>query len=150
MKHITLFQLAALVGATGLAGQAPQQESVKQMGTHEYVLKHTLPGHAGALAISPVGPQLASGSEDKAVKLWDVETGVLVRTLTGPSKGAHALSYSPDGRLLAIANGDDKVIKLWDVQTGTEIHSLTGPHQGCQFRGLQPGWASARIGHGRR
>ncbi|MFN6175164.1 MAG: WD40 repeat domain-containing protein, partial [Dolichospermum sp.] len=63
------------------------------------------------------GQTLASGSGDKTVKLWDVQTGDCVRTLQGHSSWVMSVAWSPDGLTLA-SGSDDHTVKLWDVQTG--------------------------------
>ncbi|MBE8969400.1 hypothetical protein IQ277_25235 [Nostocales cyanobacterium LEGE 12452] len=54
-------------------------------------LKLTLSGHTEpvrALTLYSNGQVLASGSDDKTIKLWNPATGVLLRTLTGHREGA--------------------------------------------------------------
>jgi WD40 repeat protein len=66
---------------------------------------------------------LATGSEDDALKLWDLGTGQ-ARTL---SKGLIPLGYLPDGNFLAVYcnEGDATVLKLWDVRRDRE-HARLG------------------------
>jgi WD40 repeat protein len=66
------------------------------------------------VAFSPDGRLLASGSDDKTIKLWEVASGSLVRTLSGHTNDVRSVAFSPDGRLLA-SGSDDKTIKLWDI-----------------------------------
>ena len=61
-----------------------------------------------AVAFSPDGSRLASGSGDGALWLWDSATGECVRTLGEHSDRANVVSFSPDGSCLALGGGDDR------------------------------------------
>ena len=77
-----------------------------------------------ALAFSPDGKTLASGSRDGKVKIYDVETGEN-RSLAGHADRVRAIVYSPDGTKIASAGGyDDNTIKLWDAATGNHIRTM--------------------------
>ena len=66
-----------------------------------------------SLAFSLDGTLLVSGSEDGAIKLWDVQTGGVVKTFWGQ---ADSVSISPDST--TIASGSRSGVCLWDVGTG--------------------------------
>ncbi|MBN3925798.1 serine/threonine-protein kinase [Nostoc sp. NMS4] len=68
---------------------------------------------------------LASGSWDNTIKLWDVNTGKEIRTLTGHANWVNSVAFSPDGKFLASGSADC-TIKLWQVNTGIEIQTFTG------------------------
>jgi WD40 repeat protein len=85
-------------------------------------------GHSGqvlTVAFSSDGSLLASGSDDKTIKLWNVASGRELRTLAGHSNAVESVAFSPDGKLLA-SGSDDKTIKLWDVASGRELRTLAG------------------------
>jgi hypothetical protein len=87
----------------------------------------TLTGHSSfvhSVAYSPDGQTLASGSMDKTIKLWNVNTGNLLQTLTGHSGLVNSVAYSPDGQTL-VSGSMDKTIKLWNVNTGNLLQTLT-------------------------
>jgi len=76
-----------------------------------------------AVAFSPDGRWLASGSYDTTVKLWDIATGRQLRTLTGHTDTVWDAVFTPDGRWLASASLD-QTIRLWEVTTGRVIRVL--------------------------
>jgi WD40 repeat protein len=88
----------------------------------------TLEGHGSrvnAVAFSPDGSIVASGSHDNTIKLWDVQLGQERVTLKGHRSSVSAVAFSPDGLIVASGSHDD-TIKLWDVQLGQEQVTLKG------------------------
>ncbi|HXM36471.1 MAG TPA: WD40 repeat domain-containing protein, partial [Pyrinomonadaceae bacterium] len=106
----------------------------------------TLAGHSNpvlAVAFSPDGSILATGSADATVKLWDIASRQILTTVMGCplpiAQGAQtpsgrgedsvcsvrALAFSPDGKTLAIGT-TDKAVKLWDVVSRQQLAPFTG------------------------
>ena len=67
-----------------------------------------------AIAINPDGQTLASAGRD-GIKVWNLTTGELIKTLYGHSDWVSAIAFSPDGKMLA-SGGFDKKVKLWRSQ----------------------------------
>ena len=91
-------------------------------------IPHTeLKGHTASVysvAFSPNGEMLASKSFDETIKIWNPNTGQLLRTIH-TSRGGQ-IAFSPDGNMLASGDTEDKVVNLWDPNTGELLKVLKG------------------------
>ena len=100
-------------------------------------------GHSfrvNAVAFSPDGLTLASGSRDDTVRLWDVATGEEKSILTGHRYDVEAVAFSQDGTTVA-SGSRDGTVRLWDVTTGQERGTLVNE----KYRGkLNSPWG--RVG----
>ena len=76
-----------------------------------------------ALAFSPDGGRLATGSLDGDLKVWEARTGRRLDALTGNLGQVLDLAFSPDGATLATSSSDGSV-RLWDVGTGRQALTL--------------------------
>lgn len=77
-------------------------------------------------AFSHNGKLLASGSVDRTIRVWDVETG---ETVLGPLKGhtdwVCSVAFSPDDRRI-VSGSYDCTVRIWDVQTGKQLLQFEG------------------------
>ena len=78
-----------------------------------------------SIAFNNEGTLLASGSADRTIKLWNVESRTEVATLEGHSDYVNSVAFNSEGTLLA-SGSDDKTIKLWNVESRTEVATLKG------------------------
>jgi len=71
--------------------------------------------------LSPIDiNELATGSHDRTLKIWDVELLKSKMTLHGHDKGIWSVVYDNTGTMIATASPDTKV-KLWDPKSGKMI-----------------------------
>jgi GTPase SAR1 family protein len=79
-----------------------------------------LQGHTGAVwavAVTPDGKTVVSGSWDRTLKVWDLATGHCRATLEGHTDRVNGIAVTPDGKTI-ISGSDDKTLKVWDLATG--------------------------------
>jgi WD40 repeat protein/serine/threonine protein kinase len=85
-----------------------------------------LAGHASpvrSVMFSPNGQLVASGSEDNAIRLWDVATGESTKILRGHGSAVRSSVFSPDGRFVA-SGGQEGGVRLWDIEGYQEVRVL--------------------------
>ncbi|MDB5308821.1 MAG: hypothetical protein JWO38_3023 [Gemmataceae bacterium] len=97
------------------------------------VLPVVFRGHTksvSALACNPRTAHTASASCDGTVRVWDAETGKVVRTLRGHADEALGVAYTPDGRTLISCGGRHSgemkpgEVIIWDLESGRPKHTL--------------------------
>ena len=86
-------------------------------------LRH--PGGATALLFTRDARRIVTAGYDGKVRIWDVATGSLLRTLSGAAGTLWSLDLSPDGTIVAAA-GEDRIIRLWNVDDGHLVRRMPG------------------------
>jgi len=74
--------------------------------------------------ISFDGKNIVSGSYDKSIKVWNLETGEEIKTLIGDNKIA-CVAISNDGKYI-ISGGLDNRIRVWNLDKGYDIKNCRG------------------------
>jgi WD40 repeat protein len=86
----------------------------------------TFAGHSAGVtccAISSDGRMLLSGSFDRSVRTWDLESGRAFSSMERHRKPVTTCAFSPDGSF-AVSGSHDRTLKLWQVSTSSLLHSV--------------------------
>ncbi|KLO18821.1 WD40 repeat-like protein [Schizopora paradoxa] len=99
--------------------------------------RYTFPGHSGvvsSVALSPDGSTVASGSDDRKIRLWRIdltsqssETGGTI-DLADCAQTVLSIKFSPDGKRLA-AGCSDGFMSIWDVKTQIRLLYVENFHK---------------------
>ncbi|HZU95091.1 MAG TPA: protein kinase, partial [Planctomycetota bacterium] len=79
------------------------------------------------MSVSGDGTRVASGGYDCAVRVWDVGSGKLLRTLEGHRGPMRAVRFVGRSKLVTGTYGPDRSIRLWDLarkERGEEVATL--------------------------
>lgn len=111
----------------------------------------TFRGHSHGIwtvAYAPDGQTIVSGGVDRYVRVWDIETGRLLRSLRGHTADIRALVFTPDGQTLA-SGSEDRTIRLWNPKTGepTKLLFTRYDHNVCSLSLSPDGLMLARGSH---
>lgn len=92
------------------------------------ILERKLTAHEDwvhSVVVSTDGVWMASGADDKTVKIWDMATGECRMTLSGHMENVASVAITPDGKQVLSASFDESV-RVWDVASGKELACLEG------------------------
>jgi len=86
-----------------------------------------------SICFSPNGRFLATGAEDRTVKIWDIQKKAIANNFLGHQLDIYSLDFSCDGRYVVSGSGDRRA-KIWDIEAGKCLFTLgsdeVGPKDG--------------------
>ena len=68
---------------------------------------------------------VVSASNDKTIKIWDVNTDICLNTLNGHNSYVNSIALTPDGTRI-VSGSEDKSVKIWSLQSGSCLKTLVG------------------------
>ncbi len=78
-----------------------------------------------SVAFSANGRQAISGSQDNVLRVWDIPTGLLLRTLDAHANRINAVAFSRDGGKI-LSGASDQSVRIWSVTTGQLVTTMEG------------------------
>ncbi|KAI4136424.1 MAG: hypothetical protein LQ341_005621 [Variospora aurantia] len=76
-----------------------------------------------SVCFSPDGKYLATGAEDKLIRVWDIASRTIRNTFTGHDQDIYSLDFARDGTHIASGSGD-RSVRVWDIDSSCEILHL--------------------------
>jgi WD40 repeat protein len=132
-----VYGLAVTANNQRLVSIADKDLAVKIWDLNDYSLISSLAPnsiHINTVSVSPDQRYVVTGGNDGVVRFWDIDRGVLLRTLEC-NHGIYSMMISPDGRYLLCgskvppASKEPGVATIWDFELGVHLKTLKG-HQG--------------------
>ena len=130
--------LSHLLAAITIAQPTPIHPTPDQEGLSQRLILSNLrmTGHTGTITcstFSPDGKRIASGGEDRTIRIWDAQTGSpILEPLKMHTKSILCVAFSPDGS--QIASGDQAfLVMLWDATSGQLVSKPLKGHTASIF-----------------
>lgn len=117
--------LARLVALRALPPNLPYTvEGERALRKASYYGKATLRGHTNSIcstSFSSDGKLLVTGSTDNTIRIWDVATGMCLKTLVGHTDEIRFVEFSPNSNQIIVSTSRDRSVRLWTTETGTSF-----------------------------
>jgi len=131
--------LSLTLGGYGIS-QITNHLPAKTVAYEKLALVNSFTGHTdwvSSLAISQDGQTLVSGSGDRKIKIWNLQTGGLKTTLSLHTDAVTSVAISPDGKTL-VSGSKDSTIKVWNLENGSLKNSLVGHKDAVNSVAINP------------
>ncbi|KAH9873004.1 hypothetical protein J1614_005400 [Plenodomus biglobosus] len=77
-----------------------------------------------SVCFSPNGAYLATGAEDKVIRVWDINSRTIKHQFTGHEQDIYSLDFARNGKLIASGSGD-RSVRLWDLESNTQVSNFS-------------------------
>jgi U3 small nucleolar RNA-associated protein 13 len=114
-----------LPGSADLDACAASDEGAQQVSLHAFVSSRAHEKDINVVTVAPNDSLVATGSQDKTVKLWKSTDLSLLATLKGHRRGVWDCQFSPFDRVAATASGD-RSIRLWSLSDYSCVRTFQG------------------------
>jgi WD40 repeat protein len=102
--------------------------------------RYLLLGHSAgveAVAVTPDGRSIVSGSQDNTVRVWDLASGRPIRTLRGHTNSVSSVAVTSDSQLV-VSGSWDKTARIWNLASGRLVRTLEDPNERVDAVALTP------------
>src|SRR3954453_24249902 len=106
-----------------------------------------IPAHIYHTTFSPDRRSYLAGGDVGPLRLWDVDSGKLLREFTGHEGWSHCAAFTPDGKQV-LSGGTDRALRLWDVATGQQVRTFAGHTAEVRTVAVSPDGRLALSGSG--
>ena len=131
LQKATQLKLTNQINNYGFSQPPSVQKEIKNNALLHTIIAHNKP--VSCVAISRDGKFLASGSQDKSIQLWQLNTVQAIGTLNGHKNSINCLFWLDNHRTL-ISGSEDKTIKFWDLAFRKNVYTF-----GSKFSGHTQG-----------
>ena len=131
VRSLTIAPDGSLVVAANNNGTCYVWKTIQGVQTSQFEPLHKLKAHNAYILkclLSPDCRMLATTSSDRTVKLWNLDSFTLERTLVGHQRWVWDAVFSVDAAYLVTASSD-ATARLWDLSTGESIRIYQGHHK---------------------
>ncbi len=98
-----------------------------------------------ALDYGPDGRLIVSASDDLSLRIWDIQSGGILRILKGHTDWVRDADWSPDGERIVSVDRDGRLI-IWDAETGDKIAEQSGRQSGYLSVAWSPDGRQIAVG----